>query len=383
MDLFDIWAYDYELPKELIAQTPANPQDSCRLFFYDWMKGKDLIFSDIDKLIDKDTIIFFNNTKVIKSRIAFNDAKFSLNWKEKQSSWEIFFLNFQDKNTFEALVKPWKKFKIWTKILIDWAEFEVLDITKDWRLIKTNIDNLYEFMEENWQMPLPPYIQYSKDKEDWYQAIFAEKLGSTAAPTASLHFTDNVLNKLKDKWVWFEYCTLHIGLWTFKSVDTQDIREYNIHWEQIILWNNIFDKIAEYKLNNKKILWVWTTITRTLESLPYLWEYLKKEWIKITKNEKTIKYWNDLTNWIENKEFIINPLVIWNQIQFETKLFIYPWFKYEILDELITNFHLPKSSLLMLVAAFIGYDNLMSIYSHCIKQWYRFFSFWDTMYLKP
>jgi len=245
-----------------------------------------------------------------------------------------------------------------------------------------------DILEKYWIMPLPPYIQYSKDKEKPYQPIFAQKPWSVAAPTASLHFTENLLNKLKEKWCKFEYTTLHIWLGTFKKVDTQDITKYDIHSETVQINLDIFEKIAKYKLNKKPTIAVWTTVTRTLESLPYLWKYLKNKNLISNFSKSTINFWDKLTENIENeKKYIFDVKEIasnWNKncLYFKTKLYIYPWFNFKIIDQLITNFHLPKSSLLMLVAAFMGYENMIKTYQYAIKKKYKFFSFWDAMWIR-
>ena len=276
------------------------------------------------------------------------------------------------------MVSPWKKIKKSDTFEVYWVEFEVIDYTKKGRLIKVQKDiNLLDFLEKNWEMPLPPYVEYSKEKEKYYQSIFAKNTGSIAAPTASLHFTDRVLEKLKQKSIWFNYVTLHVWLWTFAKVDTEDIKKYDIHKEKVVLDLDIFDKIANFKKDANDIVWVGTTVTRTLESLPYLYSLLKdKIDVENAFFEKIV------SNWLTDKNYIHNLEVKQNKIHFETKLFIYPGFEFNIIDKLITNFHLPKSSLLMLVAAWIWYDKLWEVYDHAIKSNYRFYSFGDACFLE-
>lgn len=377
--MLNINNYDYILPKELIAQYPCEKADECRLLHADTNWIKNLQFKDIENIIDNNTVMFLNNTKVIKSRIILNDKKiYSINKKVEKiiKKWELFFLKKIDDNKFEALVYPWKKIQEWYELEIDWYYFRVIGNSIDWRIFETNCTDIENLFNKHWQMPLPPYISYSKDKEQPYQPIFASKSWSTASPTASLHFTQDLIKKLELKWVNIEYWTLHVWLWTFKVVDVEEIEKYDIHKEQVEFDINIFQKIENIKMQNKTILGIWTTITRSLESLPYL--------RKINRIWKS-KYRDEMTKEItieQAKEFIHNLNITENNIKFETKLFIYPWRNFYIIDELITNFHLPKSSLLMLVSAFIWLEETKAIYDYAIKNKYRFFSFGDAMYIK-
>jgi len=394
-DLLNIKLYDYKLPKDLIAQKPSIPPDTCKLLHWNWEKITDLRFKDIINFLSSNDVLFFNNSKVIKARILFsiNNEKSKINnhkkndllhWNiDKNGKMEILFLKKLGNNIFEALVRPWKKFKIWKKIKLWKYIFEILDYTQDGRIIKLHSqEDIFNVLEKIGILPLPPYIEYSKDKEKPYQPIIAQKKGSIASPTASLHFTSNLLKQLKNKWIKFIESTLHIWLWTFKIIDTENIQDYQIHSETIEILSDIFDKIAENKLKWKKIIAVWTTSTRILESLPYLYKKIKNNTLKI----KYYEYWDKITNNITYKE--INKFINWNAlvkkwiIIFDTKLYIYPWFKYKIIDKLITNFHLPRSSLLLLVTAFMGYENMMKCYHHAIKNWYKFFSFGDAMFIE-
>ena len=415
MDLLKLSAYDYNLPKELIAQEHAYPADTSRLLYFSNWRIKDLIFKDIEKLLSSNDVLFLNNSKVVKARITGlqdlkqdlqdkkwnwelikgnkyieNDDIFFLiiwqDWKEKLcKNCEILFLKKIDNDTFEALVRPWKKFKMWTKIKIIKNnisyDFEVINYTKEWRIIKYyGNEDIFKILEKIWKMPLPPYITYSKDKEKPYQPIQAKKFGSVAAPTASLHFTNELIEKLKNKWIDFYESTLHIWMWTFKTVDVEDIENYDIHSEMVEVPIDMFQKIWNLKDNKKNIVAVGTTSTRILESLPYLYKKLENNNIfpQIRNNFFDLLNidWKEVEKFIEDDYFIENGIIYFN-----TKLYIYPWFSYKIVDKLITNFHLPKSSLLMLVAAFMWYDNMMKVYKHAIEKKYRFFSFGDAMFV--
>lgn len=335
--MYNIKDYYFDLPKDLIAQKPVDPPEAARLLIRNW-KIIDDYFYNLPKYLTWNEIFIFNDTKVIKAR---------LKWENK----EILLINTLDEYTFEALVKPWRFFKEWKTIDSPYWKFEVLKITKNGRILKTNKKIKYLF-HKHWEIPLPPYIKHEKDKEKYYQTIFGKKSWSIAAPTASLHFSKKLLNEIK-KICKIHYITLHVWIWTFKKIDTENIKDYDIHEEQVIIKKKLIEKIKKYKENWNKIIAVWTTVTRWLESLPFIWQEIIKD-IEETKSE----------------------------IKFFTKLYIYPWFKFKIIDELITNFHLPWSSLLALVAAFMWYENMFKCYNHAIENKYRFFSFWDWMWIK-
>ena len=394
-NIYNLNAYDYPLPEKLITQKPANPPDNCKLLIVEKLNPlslKDEIFKNIPNYLSWNEIFFFNNTKVIKARIYLNNQNLKLinrNWNISTiKDWEILFLDKIDDNTFKAIVRPWKKFKVWNKLIFDdKVILKIIDYIPEWRIIKSSIP-IQELFKLYWHLPLPPYIKFEEEKEKYYQSIFALKPGSIAAPTASLHFTPTLIQKIKNKGCKFEYTTLHVWLGTFKKVDVENITKYNIHEEIAEINTQLFEKIAKYKLNKNPIIAVGTTVTRTLESLPYLWKYLKINNIleNLNLSEKTIQFWNDLTKDITNKDSIIkfspNLLKTYPSLDFltfKTKLYIYPWFTFKIIDQLITNFHLPKSSLLMLVAAFMGYENMKKTYQYAIEKKYKFFSFWDAM----
>ncbi len=376
-------SYDYNLPKEMIAQEAHYPADKCKLLVNNKGNLKDRVFSDIVNIFDKNTVLYFNNSKVIKSRILLSWNKvINFQWRESSiKNGEIFFLKKTNDNQFEALINPGKKFKIWNKIFFsDNIYFEVIQYTKEGRLLQINNANIDDFLEKNGIMPLPPYISYDKEKENPYQPIFAKNPGSVASPTASLHFTKNLFKKLENKWIEFNYLTLHVWLGTFQSVNTENIEDFDIHSEKVILDNLIFENIYNQIKNNKTIVWVGTTSTRILESLPYLWVKLKKYQNLTIEKSEVATFWDKLTKDIsvDKADEYVHDIKFW-PLSFQTKLFIYPWFKFCIIKHLITNFHLPKSSLLMMISAFMGYDNMLKTYQYAISNDYKFFSFGDAM----
>ncbi len=324
--------------------------------------------------------MFFNNSRVIRSRVILqNIAYIQSNGIESiLSDGEIFYLSTEKDTTFKALVRPGNKFKIGNLFTIGRYSIEVIWINEDGRLLKIIWWDIGSFLAEYGTLPLPPYIEYSAEKERDYQTSFAKTDGSVAAPTASLHFTTELMEKIQTP---KEYITLHVGLGTFKWIQTPDIRDYSIHREKIEVDKKIFATIANIKYENKKIVAVGTTACRTLESLPYLWQSMDPE-IRDWFDTKTCIYWNSHIDTSLKQDYIHTIIAENHSIFFETSIYIVPGYRFHIVDDLITNFHLAESSLLVLVSAFIGYEATMSIYQHAIEWWYRFYSFGDGMYIR-
>lgn len=377
--MFSLSDYDYKLPDELIAQTASHPPESAKLLFFDKKNNiqQDRVFSELPSVLDPETLIIFNNSKVVKARIFFPE------WNG-----ELLFLQALDTYTFQSLVRPGKKRKLWSEHPIPGTNiiFSVLDTTEEWRILRCS-HPIFEILEHYGHMPLPPYISYDASKDVDYQAVIADerKQWSVAAPTASLHFSESLIHDIQKTGHSVAFVTLHVGLWTFKSVDVETIQDYHIHKEQCEVDHTIFKLLAQQKQEHKKILAIGTTSTRTLESLPYLRALLSDEQKQTITDSETIHYRNMIIQWItiEQSNTYITGIIFHDALLvFNSTLYIYPWFQFRIIDELITNFHLPKSSLLMLVAWFIWYDSMKVLYEHAIQKLYRFFSFWDAMYLK-
>lgn len=377
--------YQYELLDGYIAQTPASPADSSKLLVPSWTSIHDYRFYDLPKLLTKRDVLFFNDTKVIKARVPLKDIFVEIPHHTSANrvvdAGEIFFLELHNAYKFEWLISLTKRVRRWTILHFNKRiRFIVENLTEKWVLFQIDGMDVLSFFEKYGQMPLPPYITHTTQKEEHYQPIFAQHAGSVAAPTASLHFTPRVLEALRDKNISSYYLTLHVGLGTFKPVDTDDIRSYEIHEETIIVDENIFEIIADQKAQGKNIIAVWTTVARTLETLPYLYKKLTG-----AAMQKHVPYRQKLTEDMteqQSSKYIMSRQKEWTRIICHTRIFIYPWFERKIVDGLITNFHLPWSTLLMLVASFIGYDTIMKIYQHAIQQHYRFFSFGDAMLLR-
>lgn len=373
--------YQFTLPKSLIAETAAHPAHSAKMMVVSKSSGKivsEWTFWDLGKILTKNTVLFFNNSRVIRARIPLQDTKVTTDkWEQKSlNNGEIFFLQKTASNTFEALVRPGKKFRVWTQLQLWKYTLTVSALTKEWRIFEIQWGAIEDCLEEFGKLPLPPYIEYSEEKEKDYQSIFAEKSGSVAAPTASLHFTNELMKTISSP---KEYVTLHIGMGTFKWVDTEDIRHYHIHSERAEVSRDIFNTLYLYKTSDKTITAVGTTACRTLESLPSVWKKLSES-IQQSYSSECQNFWNELSKNAKS-EWTQDIVITSDTLYFSTEAYIVPGVEFLIIDELITNFHLPESSLLMLVGALIGYNTLIEVYKYAIHQWYRFFSFWDGMYI--
>ena len=356
-DLYKLSSYFYELPPESIAQEPACPRDSSRLLVWNVKENtvlRENIFRDITKFLYPNDVLVLNDTKVIPARLKAV--------RETGGVCEVFLLKnlTSDFLVWEALVKPARKIHKGATLKIDDVSINVLaEKPEGIREIKFNCisrDNFMQFLNKSGNVPLPPYIKNKNDMSQSYQTVFARNDGSVAAPTASLHFTNELLNKVKNIGVKIAYVTLHVGLGTFRPVKAFDIRDHEIHTEHCELSQETANLINECKARGGRIIASGTTAARTLESF--------------AENGK------------------INSGIL------DTNLYIYPGYKFKIVDALITNFHLPESSLIMLVAAFaanragnFGHEEdilvrLLDIYKECAENHWRFFSFGDAMFIR-
>lgn len=333
----------YDLPQELIAQTPIEPRDASRLMVLNKKTGEieHRIFRDlIEYLTDKDCLIL-NNTRVIPARI--------YGTKEETGAYVEFLLLTQKENdVWECLCKPGKRAKIGTKFDFGGGKLrgEVIDVQEDGnRIVRFSCDgNIFAVLDEIGQMPLPPYIKEKLENKERYQTVYSRELGSAAAPTAGLHFTPEMLEKIKAKGVKIGYVTLHVGLGTFRPVKVEDVTKHKMHTEHYHMPPETAELINETKKKGGRVIAVGTTSCRTIESVA-------------AKNGCICE---DDDN---------------------TSIFIYPGFEFKCMDALITNFHLPESTLIMLVSAFAGFDNIMNAYHTAVEEKYRFFSFGDAMFI--
>ncbi len=334
----------YDLPKELIAQTPLEPRDSSRLMTVDKITGKinhRRFYDIIDELNEGDCLIL-NNTRVLPARM------YGIK-EDTGAKVEFLLLTNKGNDVWESITGPGKRAKIGTKFVFGdgLLKAEIIDVLEGGnRLVKFIYNgNFYETLDKIGQMPLPPYITEKLENGERYQTVYSKTVGSAAAPTAGLHFTQELMDKIRDKGVNIGYVTLHVGLGTFRPVKTDDISQHIMHSEHYWLPAETAELINRTKANGGRVIAVGTTSCRTLESVA-------------TFNGK-----------IEEAEG-------W------TDIFIYPGYEFKCIDALITNFHLPESTLIMLVSAFCGYENTMNFYKTAVEEEYRFFSFGDAVFLR-
>ncbi len=333
--------FDYHLPEELIAQEPMNPRDESRLMIVDRNSDEieERVFKEIIDFFESGDTIVLNNTKVIPARLyGFKE--------ETGGKVEFLLLTEVGLDTWEVLVRPGKKVKIGTRVVFGDRDLiaEVKERTEfGGRVVKFEYDGVFaEILDKLGEMPLPPYITKELEEREQYQTVFAKKRGAAAAPTAGLHFTEEVLSKLEEKGVNIVYITLHVGLGTFRPVRAEKVEEHDMHAEYYEVSQETAEIINKTKEEGKRVFAVGTTVTRTLETVGNEGGYVKAD-----------KGWTDI--------------------------FIYPGYEYRVVDALLTNFHLPKSTLIMLVSAFCGQDLVMEAYQKAVEDEYRFYSFGDAM----
>lgn len=398
--MYNLSDYQYELPEDRIAQAPVVPADQSKLLCCQYDENvwsyvyRDTHFFSLPEMISENSVFFFNDTRVVQARIPLSHVRVVTKQGREVllESAEIFFLHKHSEYVCEALISLLKRNRVWTKIFVqDDIVLTITKLTDKWVILESQWATIDELLARFGTLPLPPYITPTKLGQEHYQTIFAQKDGSVAAPTASLHFTQNILDQLTQKWIATEYVTLHVGLGTFKPVDTSDIRDYVIHEEMILIAPELFTKIATYKRAEKNIIAVWTTVTRVLETLPYLWRMMRNREndyasLLYTVSVQDRTRWDDITKDITHQQqenYILScDIQPDGTLLVRTKIFIYPWFVWRIIDSLITNFHVPWSSLLMLVAAAMWYQNMTQTYQHALNHDYRFFSFGDGMWIE-
>ena len=335
--------FDYYLPEELIAQTPIKDRDKSRLLVMDRKTGEleHKNFYDIIDYLNPGDVLVLNNTKVMPARLIGHKV-------DTDAVIEVLMLKDLGEDTWECLSKPAKRVKVGSIIkfsdeLSAECTFVGDDGIRHYKFIYNGI--LLEILDRLGEMPLPPYIHEKLKDKDRYQTVYAKEVGSAAAPTAGLHFTKELLNKIKDKGIIIEEITLHVGLGTFRPVEVEDVTNHKMHSEFYTMSKETAKVLNKAKKDGRRIISVGTTTTRTLETIMNLYNEFK-----------------ECSGW--------------------TDIFIYPGYEFKAIDALITNFHLPKSTLVMLVSAFSTKDNIINAYNEAVKEKYRFFSFGDAMFIK-
>lgn len=335
--------FDYNLPLELIAQTPLNNRSESKLMVVDKKTGAishHHFYEILDMLTDNDVLVL-NDTKVLSSRIYGKKVG-------TDAHIEMLLLKDLGDDVYEVLARPGRRLKVGT--VVNFGDLFTGTITEKLEdgifHVKFTYEGIFlELLDKLGEVPLPPYIHEKLEDKDRYQTVYAKNIGSAAAPTAGLHFTKELLDKLKEKGVTILYVTLHIGLGTFRPVQVDDVEKHHMHTEKYFMSQEVAEKLNEAKKNHKRIISVGTTSTRTLESI-----YTKYNTFK--------------------------------EVSEETNIFIYPGYEFKAVDGLITNFHLPKSTLIMLVSALCSREIILNSYEEAIKNGYRFFSFGDAQFIR-
>lgn len=336
--------FNYDLPKELIAQHPYEKRDTCRLMILNKKTGEiqHKVFKDIIDYLNPGDCLVLNDTRVIPARL------FGIN-KETSGKMEFLLLKRKDIDTWETLVKPGKRARIGNRFVFGNGELEaeiISEGSEGSKIVKFYFEGTFEnILDKLGQMPLPPYIKEKLTDNEMYQTVYSKNQGSAAAPTAGLHFTRELLSEIGNKGVKIVYLTLHVGLGTFRPVKTENIEDHKMHSEYYILSEDAAKTINDTKDNGKRVISVGTTCSRTLETTA-----------DDNNRVKSSSGWTDI--------------------------FIYPGYKYKIVDGLITNFHLPESTLIMLVSALSSREIIMNAYKIAVDDKYRFFSFGDAMFIK-
>jgi len=336
--------FDFELPEDLIAQTPLEKRDNSKLLILNKETGE-IEHSNFHNIIDElneGDVLVLNDTKVIPARIYGTK-------EETDACIELLMLKEIKQDTWECLTKPAKRVKLDTVISFGDGRLKArcIEIGEEGiRIFKLEYSGiLYEILDALGEMPLPPYIHEKLENKDRYQTVYAKNIGSAAAPTAGLHFTDELLEKIKEKNIQVVPVTLHVGLGTFRPVSVEDVTKHHMHSEFYTMSSNTARILNQAKKEHRRIIAVGTTSTRTLETIM-----------------NTYGEFRECSGW--------------------TDIFIYPGYKFKAIDALITNFHLPKSTLIMLVSALAGKENIINAYNTAVKNEYRFFSFGDSMLIK-
>ena len=331
----------YDLPEELIAQKPVEPRNSSRMMVVDRKTGEisHNHFYNLCDNLKKGDLLVLNDSRVLPARL----------YGEKMDSAgpiEFLLLEQKEEKIWEIICKPGKRAKVGARFTFGNNKLfaEVKEVKDDGnRIVRFSCDgSFYTVLDEIGQMPLPPYITEKLENSERYQTVYSRELGSAAAPTAGLHFTKEMLKEIKEKGIDIAYITLHVGLGTFRPVKEDDILNHKMHSEQYSISKETADKINRTKQNGGRVIAVGTTTCRTLESVA--------------------KFYGDIS---EREGY--------------TDIFIYPGYEFKVIDSLITNFHLPESTLIMLVSAFLGYERTMNAYKVAVEEKYRFFSFGDAM----
>ncbi len=340
----EVTDFDFYLPEELIAQKPLKQRDEGRLMVLDKKTGEvsHKVFKDIIDYLNPGDCVVLNDTRVLPARLIGVR-------EDTGGKMELLLLKRKDSCTWETLVKPGKRAKVGNRFYFGEGQLkaEIIDVKQDGnRIVRFEYEGIFEeILDQLGQIPLPPYIKEKLENKELYQTVYSKEEGSAAAPTAGLHFTRELLDDLKKKGINLAFLTLHVGLGTFRPVKVENVEKHIMHSEFYSMSKETADMINKAKESGHSVVSVGTTSCRTLETIGDEMGRVKEQ-----------------SGW--------------------TDIFIYPGYKYKVVDKLITNFHLPKSTLIMLVSAFYGRENTLKAYNTAVKEKYRFFSFGDAMFIK-
>lgn len=346
----DIKEFDFELPEELIAHTPVEKRDECRLLVLRRKERtfEERIFKEVIEYLVPGDVLVLNNSRVVKSRI------FPI-LERSGKHFEMLITGFISDREFVALVKNLRRLRVGDVLRLDRYEFRFVKLEKGMGVFETNIPFSYKDLDLIGEIPLPPYIEKKREKlmmprvmdidEIFYQTVYSSVAGSIASPTAGLHFTEELLKKIEEKGVLIRYITLHVGLGTFEPVRTEKVEDFKLKGEYMEVSKEVINDILLSKQRGNKVIAVGTTVVRALETV-------------FRDVEKNIEGFSGITD-----------------------IFIYPGFEFKVVDAMITNFHLPKSSLILLVSAFAGKDLIMDAYRYAIDRKFRFYSYGDAMFI--
>lgn len=390
-------SYAFHLPDDRIAQTAAHPPESAKMLVFD--RSPDLSeaafldrsFDDLPSLAGSDRLFVFNDTRVIPSRVAFRNAAFTnREGFRREKAGEIFFLKESSEGRFEALVFPGAAFSVGSVVEIGDFRISVESKIPDGRVLRIlSGGTVHEFLARYGRLPLPPYVEYSDEKARDYQTAFAKNDGSLAAPTASLHFTESLLSRIRERGSSAKFLTLHVGLGTFKPMKADDIRDHVMHPEYFEVPASVFADVAQAKIAGKRVVGVGTTVIRTLESLPFVWRDLAAgpdgafSEFRSGLPEDVRAFWDGISahakeGYFPGERLSASP----TGISGETVLFLMPGSEFLVVDEIVTNFHLPESTLFVLVSAFAGMEKARAAYDRALSGNYRFYSFGDGMWIR-
>ena len=393
--MYTLSSYQYHLSEHYIAQSPVKPAHDSKLLLCKYNNNgfnlSDHHSYNLPQLLSPHTLLIANNSQVFAARIPLHNTKIILSSGEESilESGEIFIVRvlFHKDGSIDQTrcIIRWsdkKHFKPGSKIIISETIYGYSKEFVDDGIVREIHGTTLEYLCQHYgDYPLPPYItNTSQENQQLYQTSFGKQQGSVATPTAWLHFTPELRNKLSEQWIKRSEITLHVGIGTFAPVVSEDIRDHELHAETITISYSLFETIYYHKQHNHPLITIGTTSTRSIESLPHLYQLIRED-IENYLSDACRARRDTISQSCQNSDFLLIMSVNSDTITFSSRLFIYPWYHRILIDGIITNFHLPWTTLVMLVAWLMGFDNWIQSYHHALENNYRFASFWDAMFI--